>query len=335
VQAHQRAVASGKDLLVSQDKLAIALEAANLGVWNWNVSEQRVTSDERCRVMLGLGPTQQVSLTSFGLPPIESAGDGARLQGEHRTADGRWLFTQARVYRRGKDAYVVGIVADITEDKESVLERELFVGVLGHDLRNPLSAISLQADRLAEHRDAAIKGAAERIGRASARMSSLISDMLDFVGSRRGPLPLTLGATSLDDICREVVAEIEVATPGVDIALRPGNPNGGTWDAARLNQVVQNLITNAARHSEPDSTVRVDVSERGDAAILEVHNGGKPIPDNLRQRMFDPFVSASGGPGLGLYITKRLVEAHGGMLEVESTEGGTTLRATLPRRPAP
>jgi signal transduction histidine kinase len=114
----------------------------------------------------------------------------------------------------------------------------------------------------------------------------------------------------------------------------------GEWDGERLGQVVSNLVANALQHGAPSAPVEVRLATRGASAVLEVHNSGPAIPPELRAVLFEPYRRgpAKGrkprGLGLGLYITRQIVLAHGGDVAVTSSdEGGTTFAVTLPRRP--
>jgi signal transduction histidine kinase len=246
---------------------------------------------------------------------------------------------------------VVGAVAvnvDITHQKEIEAElreeaafRERFLGILGHDLRTPLSAISVGASLLLEQEDlpAALLHIVRRIATSAARMGRMIADLLDVVRVRRGSgIPLDTRPMNLAEVCREVIEEIEVVHPHRRIELRCQGPTGGAWDRDRLAQVVTNLVTNALEHG--DAGEPVQVSLRGTKADVEltVANSGEPIAEDVIPTLFDPFRQGSESPrarrglGLGLYIAAAIARAHGGSIRAEAAEPrGTAFVVTLPR----
>ena len=227
--------------------------------------------------------------------------------------------------------------------EEEAAFRERFIGVLGHDLRNPLSAISLSARAMA-HYGALSQMQRElglRIEASAARMKKMISDILDLTRARRsGGIPLCLAPASLPGVCRQVVEELTVAYPGRHVSYAHEGSGDGVWDAERLAQVVSNLVGNALEHGSEKMPVSVRSYPRGEWLVLEVHNPGSPIPAHRLAKLFEPFqppcVSSEPkrrkGLGLGLYIVRELVHAHGGCVAVRSArEDGTTFTVLLPQ----
>jgi signal transduction histidine kinase len=335
VEARRRARAESRDRELYQRRLALAVEAGNLGIWTWNASSRDVECDRRCRAMLGVAPDETLGLAALGLRGVDRLSDGMLLRGELRTASGTWVRTQGRVYGEGADAWIVGIAEDISNEKQVQLEREVFIGVLGHDLRTPLSIVTTEAAVLAERGEPGLARSAERLTRCARRMAMLVANMLDLVTSRAGTLRIDRRDTDLNEICREVIAEVDSVDPSHAIRFEAGNAGTGAWDRDRLAQVVQNLITNAVRHASAGTVVRVAVRDRGPNVELDVHNDGPAIPAELQDRIFEPFVSTSGGPGLGLFVVKRLVEAHGGSVDATCDDGHTTFEVVLPRQVDP
>ena len=222
--------------------------------------------------------------------------------------------------------------------------RELFVGMLGHDLRSPLASILTAAGLLLRRGTLGPEDmkTAERIGSAGLRMKRMIEQILDLTRSRLGGgIPVVLQRTDVCDLVRRIVEELEAAHLGRTIQLTVrGEPR--CWcDPDRLAQVVSNLVGNALQHSAPDVPVAVLVERSGHEVRVVVHNGGPPIPADLLPVIFDPFRRSAtaerdrplGGLGLGLYISLQIARAHGGRIDVTSTdEAGTTFTLTLPAR---
>jgi signal transduction histidine kinase len=217
------------------------------------------------------------------------------------------------------------------------------MGVLGHDLRNPLSAIRALATLLLRREglpEGARRSIAE-IGRAGERMLEMIGTLLDFTSARfQGGLPVAPVATNLHEVCRGVVAELRAAEPDRAIELALEGDGRGTWDPARLAQVVSNLVANALEHGARDGAVRVSVGGGEEGVVLEVENQGPAIAPERLAVIFEPFRGGSGplgssrprGLGLGLYIVRQVVLAHGGSVEVASDEErGTRFTVRLPR----
>ncbi|HEX7840608.1 MAG TPA: PAS domain S-box protein [Kofleriaceae bacterium] len=218
--------------------------------------------------------------------------------------------------------------------------RERFLGIVSHDLRNPLGAISLAAQSLAcapGMPDGSAKALA-RIRSSAERMGQMIGELLDLTRGRLGGgIPVEPKRTELGSIVQGAIDELELAHPSRRIAFAAGGIFEGDYDEARLAQVASNLIGNALQHSPPDTEVTVSLVDRGGAGVaLEVRNGGAPIPTELLPHLFDPFRRgnrSSSGLGLGLFIVAEVVRAHGGTIRVASTAtDGTTFTVELPRR---
>jgi signal transduction histidine kinase len=167
----------------------------------------------------------------------------------------------------------------------------------------------------------------------------MIRDLLDFTQARLGgSIPLGKKACDLHEIVRRVVDELEVAHPERVFAVQHHGNARGLWDADRMAQVVGNLLSNAVTYSPPSSVIRVATSVEANRVSLVVHNEGPPIRPEVLPHVFEPLLRASAdltnsnrSVGLGLYIVKHIVEAHGGTVAVLSEEGrGTELRLSLP-----
>jgi signal transduction histidine kinase len=217
--------------------------------------------------------------------------------------------------------------------------REQFIAILGHDLRNPLQAVYVTGQLLEKKlADPDLKSMATRIKTNVKRMSSLIDDVLDFARGRLGG-GMGIAATDVENIdthLRAVVKEFQDAQPDRQIVADIHVNRPVFCDVRRVQQVASNLIGNALTHGAAASPVKVEASAAGDELILDVWNQGSPIsPDNLL-KIFEPFWRHSSsanrrGLGLGLYICRQIVRAHGGTLSVTSTqEDGTHFVARLP-----
>jgi two-component system sensor histidine kinase/response regulator len=228
----------------------------------------------------------------------------------------------------------------VGELSQSLRLAEMFSAVLGHDLRNPLSVITTSAEILIRRTtEEALRRPAARIMANGQRMGRMIDELLDMARARvAGGIRLSLGDADLLALCHKVIADHEISHPAGGVALRhEGNPRG-VWDEDRLFQVLANLLGNALQHGKADGPVSMvlDASARTQV-VLSVHNQGS-IPPDILPNLFDPFrvrqkrPHPSRGLGLGLYIVRQIVEAHGGQVAVSSSEdAGTAFVVTLPR----
>ncbi len=221
--------------------------------------------------------------------------------------------------------------------------RDEFLAVLGHDLRNPLAAISMSATALSEGKDAGEAHVAHRILHASGRIARLVNDLLDLTRTRLGEgITVTRQTRELGALCVEAIDELKDAHPGRQIVLECSGDLHGHWDGDRLTQVISNLVSNALEHGDATQPVTIRAASGGGRATLTVHNHGRVIPPKSLKTIFDPMVRASTGEelagptdhlGLGLFIVRELVTAHGGTVSVTSTDAGTTFAMTLPQAP--
>jgi signal transduction histidine kinase len=211
----------------------------------------------------------------------------------------------------------------------------MFIGILGHDLRNPLGAISmaagllLQRGRLDEQDAATVS----RIVRASQRMTGMITQLLDLTRARLGGgLAIERKPADLGEMCRNVVEEFDAP---VELEIE-GDLNGA-YDADRIAQVLSNITGNAVQYAAPGTAVVVKARAAEAEVVVEIANQGDPIPADLLPFLFEPFrratsrANANGHLGLGLYIAHQLVLSHGGTLEARSSDGKTTFMIRLPR----
>jgi signal transduction histidine kinase len=217
--------------------------------------------------------------------------------------------------------------------------REQFIAILGHDLRNPLQAV-YSAGALLEKKvtDPALKGVAARIKVSVKRMSSLISDVLDFARGRLGE-GLGVRVADVEDIdagLNAVVREFQDAQPERQILANISVTRKVRCDLGRVQQVASNLIGNALKHGAPEGPIKVSAQAEESELVLSVWNAGEPIPPENIDKICEPFWrhSSTGnreGLGLGLYICSQIVRAHGGTLSVTSSqESGTSFTARLP-----
>jgi PAS domain S-box-containing protein len=217
--------------------------------------------------------------------------------------------------------------------------QEQFVAIVGHDLRTPLSVISLSASTILKHGGLSPEQQATlaRITRSAQRMREIIHEVLDVARARQGlGIPVVKERTDLAEVSRRAVAELGQLSADRTLTLDVRGDVSLQGDPSRLLQVVSNLVGNAVQHGK--GPVLVDVEGTASEVIVSVHNQGPMIAPEALPALFEPFrrgrphdVSRSGSVGLGLFIVREVVQAHGGEVGVRSDETGTAFTVRLPR----
>jgi signal transduction histidine kinase len=255
---------------------------------------------------------------------------------------GTWEVVEATAMKVAKaelaraNAVLEERVAERTERLRAALaHRDDFLSVASHELRTPITALQLQLQTMLRALDRAtdpsqaVGEVRERIGRTlrqGDRLAALVGDLLDVTRARDGALPVQPAPADLAAIAREAVTRLAepLARAGCAVSLDAPSPVPGRWDALRLDQVLTNLLMNAARHAPGE--VRVTVVEDDGRARLDVRDRGAGVPPADRERIFGAFErgpnARAGGFGLGLWIVRRIVDAHGGAVRVEDAPGG-------------
>jgi sigma-B regulation protein RsbU (phosphoserine phosphatase) len=267
---------------------------------------------------------------------------------ERRDTDGTLLYTALVVIkaadRRRYERQLVDSKSELQKGLASEREtgelREQFIAVLGHDLRNPLAAISAGARIL--QRSGALQQQKElrvldMINSTVTRMSDLIDNILDFARGRLGG-GITLNRDAnrpLEPVLEQVVEELRTASPQrlIETSFEIADPIN--CDRTRIGQLASNLIGNALTHGARDRPVRVGAKTESDEFKLWVANAGEPIPEAAMQRLFEPFFrgdvrDSRQGLGLGLHIASQIAQAHGGRIEVASTPDETRFVFRMP-----
>ncbi len=300
-----------------------------------------------------------------------SADTAAEVHGAGRAEDGFTMPEMVSEYRalrasvlrlwtRSKKTLTADDFEDLTRFNETIDQslaesvgrfatdfeksREIFIGILGHDLQSPLSAVItgsefiVETGNLTEHS----RAIATRVLSSARRMSRMVSDLLDFTRSRLGSgIPITKSETDLADVIGRGIDEVASTHPGRPVVLTVTGDLRGSWDTGRVGQLISNLVNNAVQHGDEGS--RVDVSALGEAkdVVIRVHNSGPAIPATSLPELFSPFkrlrpdAPAPGtrdNMGFGLYIAERIATAHGGTIDVRSSdEAGTLFTVRIPR----
>jgi len=219
--------------------------------------------------------------------------------------------------------------------------RHIFLGVLGHDLRSPLSAIVMTSQMIAQMAvDAPVASAAQRLITSGERMRELLDRLLVYNRAGMGlGFEVRRKDVDLAHECRQEIELLQASMPDVRIDFRSPATLRGTFDALRLREALANLVVNAYKYGSRAGEIHVVLHDAGADAELAVENTGAAIPRQTLDLMFEPLRrgGVSGGEeeraslGLGLFIVDQIVRAHGGSIHADSAEGKTTFRMRLPR----
>jgi PAS domain S-box-containing protein len=247
-------------------------------------------------------------------------------------------------------AGAVVVFVDVTESRQleeelrrAVEFRERMMGIVSHDLRSPLAAISMAAEAVLARESAPpwALSSARRVKHSVDRMARMVSDLLDFTRiAATGGLPVEQLAMDLRGPVQEAVDEIDAGHPGRVKLVLPDHAVEGTWDADRIQQVVTNLVTNALQYGSRETAIDVHLQDEDAQVVLSVTNQGPVIAGEYLPTLFDPFQKGQAGArteglGLGLHIVYEVIKAHGGRIEVTSNaQQGTTFTARFPRLPS-
>ncbi|WP_315985862.1 sensor histidine kinase [Pseudomonas extremaustralis] len=259
-----------------------------------------------------------------------------QLTGESLDIDDMVRFNESIDQALGESITSYGIAVETT--------RKLVLGVLGHDLRTPMTAALLGAEMLSRkgqltERDRRI---ADQIAASVTRSRQIVTDLLDLAKANLGTdIPIQKEAVDLYHVCHTLVGELRASRPEITVVLLGSQQAPGQFDADRMGQVFSNLISNAFHHGDHARPITVTLTQGPEAVEFSVHNWGKPIAPDVVPHLFNPQArysrltsehhEASGGLGLGLFIVGEIVARHGGAIDVKSnSSSGTTFRISLP-----
>jgi sigma-B regulation protein RsbU (phosphoserine phosphatase) len=356
------------ELKLAQARLRQALRLGALFLWDVDVATGERRYEDDVARLLGFASPQPVSDALYAAAVVSADRDAERhamecalnatedlynctyrlqgVDGVQRTvvSTGHGFFDED-----GKLVQFVGVLSDITEvtrqrslAEDRALFAEQMVGIVSHDLRNPLSAI-LMGTRLLAHGELA-PGKLRVLGhitRSAERAQRLIADLLDFTLARVGRgLAVTRKTFDLHALVASIVDELALTFPDRAIVHHKHGFGTCTADSDRIAQLLGNLVGNAMAYGTPGGAVTVTSEVAGGTARLAVHNMGEPVPQEMLASLFEPMVRGEPGDsgvtgtrsvGLGLFIVRAIAVAHGGDVSVNSSrDGGTTFTFTFP-----
>jgi phosphoserine phosphatase RsbU/P len=356
---------------LAEERLRLALDSANLHTWSVELPSGVISYERQVGTLLGRPGLQQVSPEVYAEAmhvadrererlAFKEAIDPERrapysteyrllgLDGVERVihATGRAFFDTS-----GKGVGFSGVLQDVTARRQAEREAqqravfaEQLVGIVSHDLRSPLNAVLLgthllQSAELTPDRARVVKRIASSVDRAN----RLVADLLDFTQARLGGgLRIESREVDLHAVVAECAEEVRLAWPGRMLEVRVQGSGPAQLDPDRLAQVISNLANNALTYGAPHQPVTITATVNEGSVELRVHNSGRPIDGELLSHIFEPLRRGehsvklgSRSVGLGLYIVHEIASAHGGRVQVTSTEAdGTSFIVLLPRQPS-
>jgi signal transduction histidine kinase len=282
-----------------------------------------------------------------GSTPVTRALAGETVRGEDLEVlqpggTARWVKLSA--FPVPANGGAVAVLLDVGEIASLGHVRDQIMGVVAHDLRNPLSALRMTATMLGKGQEMTTTRRhelAERMLGTISRMEALVASLVEHAQSEKGiELKLQREQVDLDEVFTRIKRDLDVLFPGRTVQLTRRGRVDGQWDASRISRVMCNLLVNALKHGGDDHPVSLTLDGTADDVVcITVHNRGNPIAPDFLPRAFQPFTIGAGASeprrrtiGLGLFAVEHLVRAHGGTVSAASSaEEGTTFIVTLPR----
>jgi two-component system CheB/CheR fusion protein len=339
-------------LRISEERYRIALQSAGMGAWDWNLITDRTVWNDQHFIMFGVEPSGKPEPSSYFMQFIHPD-DGALVKNalaqaiEHsgiyhtifriiRDDNGevRWMSGYGRVINRDGDTAtrMVGVMYDITEQKQLEQQKDAFIGIASHELKTPVSSIKAYAEVLQEmfEENGAIEqaGIMRRMDEQIDRLAELIHALLDVTMLAEGKMQFRRVRFDLTELIRDTRDEMQRTTRH-EIGFQAEEVIYVTGDPERIRQVLFNLISNAIKYSPANERILITTRQERDEVITCVEDFGIGMSENVAAQVFDrffrsddPLISTYPGLGLGLHISSEFVQRHGGRIWVDRSEPG-------------
>jgi PAS domain S-box-containing protein len=362
----ERAIMEDK-LRESEQRYRLILRSAGVATWDWNVPEDRVIWNDQHYIALGLAPQDDVksslyfkrfvhaddvedvsnrlALSVSGMAPFRAEFRIVRADnGEIRWMSG---FGRDVEWKDGRISRMTGVMYDITDRKKLEQQKEEFIGIAGHELRTPVTSIKVYTeillDMLIEAQNYQGAALVQKLDTQVERLTVLINDLLDTTKIDDGLLALHYTWFDMAKLVEERVAELRLLSLNhwIDFAHCPEMQVNADRD--RVGQVITNLVYNAVKYSPAGGDIAIGCEQINGGVRVSVRDDGIGIPSELHERIFERFfrvnapeLPTTSGLGLGLHISRGIIERHGGRLWVESAPGkGSTFYFTIPYERTP
>lgn len=351
------------ELFQAIDVATIALDSANVGIWILDIASREFLSSKRTKVLFGYDPEDEMSLEEAMLQvtvkhrasvvkAIETAfKKHSNLYIEYpvigfQDNEHRWLSVTGGF--RSSDvsnSYFSGIVLDITEQKQNDLRKSKFIGMVSHELKTPLTALKAYIQMMntwaTKQKDSFAIGALSKVDKQVKKMLSMINSMLSLSGAQAGKIHLNKQTFSLNELINEVLEESLLITSSRKIVVMPCDTIKVIADRDKIEQVLVNLISNAAKYSDTNTSIEIACVLKENSVELSIKDYGFGIAQQEINKLFLPHYRVESketekipGFGIGLYLCTEIIKKHNGNIWVESEPGnGSTFKFTLPLDP--
>jgi signal transduction histidine kinase len=355
----QRAFEANKPL-PALDIALMALDSANVGVWTMDAVSRNFFPSDRAKTLFGCLPEEEMSFEDAllkvadkhrrpFLATVENAiKDRSNLYVECPVViptekKHRWLsITGAFNTADESNNYFSGIVVDITEQKQNDLRRSKFIGMVSHELKTPLTALKAYVQMLnnwaKKQKDSFTMGALSKVEKQVKKMLNMINSLLNLSGAEAGKIHLNKQEFAMDELISEVIEETIFLTSAHTITVAPCDRMMISADRDKIEQVIMNLLSNAAKYSGKEEPIEVTCVKEEDTLTVSIRDQGMGISKTDIEKLFMPHYRAETketekieGFGIGLYLCSEIIHRHQGKIWVESEAGhGSTFKFTLP-----
>jgi len=347
----------------SEERLRITLESAEMGVWDYAVNEDEILWNQQHYLMLGLTPDHDLKTVSYFLKFVHaddatyltnkletSAKSEGIFEAEFRVirADNkkvRWMHGYGRTIQRDSNGYairIVGVMYDVTERKKLEQQKDEFIGIASHELKTPVTSIKgytqILQHRFKQVNDSTSMELMQKLDGQIDRLNNLINDLLDTTRIVEGKLPLNLSVFSLNDLIAERLEDLQKTSDNHVLIFDSAPLPMIRADRERIEQVLNNLISNAVKYSPDGGDVLIKTTATETGVEVSITDHGIGIPEEALKQVFERFYRITtperesfAGMGLGLYISAGIIQRHGGIIAAESTPlQGSTFRFNIP-----
>ncbi|EHQ28886.1 PAS domain-containing sensor histidine kinase [Mucilaginibacter paludis] len=346
--------------LQEMDIAKIALDSANVGIWIMDPVSGKFLPSERTRDLFGFLPGADMSFEDAMSRVVDKYRKSVKLAIENAFkkqhtlyiefpitgfADQkqRWLnVTGGFSSSTATNSYFSGIIMDVTEQKQNDLRRSKFIGMVSHELKTPLTALKAYVQMLnnwaKKQKDNFTIGALSKVDKQVKKMLNMINSLLNLSGAEAGKIHLKKEEFRLDVLINEVVEETLFITSTHHIVTSPCDSVTINADREKIEQVLVNLLSNAAKYSDKTAEIEIGCTVRGDNVEVSVRDQGLGIAPADIQKLFLPHYRVESketekiaGFGIGLYLCAEIINRHHGKIWAESEPGkGSTFKFTLP-----
>jgi signal transduction histidine kinase len=342
------------------DVAKMALDSADVGIWIIDSSTRAFFPSERTKELFGFNPEEEMSFEDAFAQGVKKYRKSALramdkafkkhsnlyleypISGHHDHKH-RWISIKGGFSSGDPDNnYFSGIVMDITEQKQNDLRRSKFIGIVSHELKTPLTALKAYVQLLnswaSKQKDSFTIGALSKVEKQVKKMLNMINSLLNLSGAEAGKIPLVKQDLILNDLIKEVVDETLFITSSHNIVMAPCEEITVNADREKIEQVLVNLLSNAAKYSSQNAPIEIECAMQGPAVEVSIKDQGLGIAAAEIDKLFLPHYRVESretenitGFGIGLYLCSEIIHRHKGKIWAESEPGkGSTFKFTLP-----